>query len=381
MKKTGILLVLAFAVCACAPKATVTVHNPLGIDRREEMVEIPIEQLAKVKLSEGRTFVVKDASGAVIPSQVTHDGLLIFQSGLGEGETARYTVAAGRPQEFETRTYGRYAAERFGDFIWENDRVAFRIYGEPLIAKDGPSNGIDALYKRSGEMVIDRWYADFHEKGLSYHDDNGTGLDDYKVGRSLGAGAMAPWIDGALALNENFHGYELLDNGPLRTTFRLIYKDLDIGGEKVSETRTVSIDAGSQMSRVVQEYGFTKPVEVAAGFPLHADGMENDWHVHGKWMILDEPATPKSNGVFLGLVFPGGIGRTLTDEYTTPATEKNAGTYKHALALTTYAPGVPLTYYTGFGWEKWGGWDSGKFREYLDRFAVALDNPLEVTIE
>lgn len=381
MKKAGVLLILAAAVCACTPKATVTVRNPLGIDRRSEMVEIPVERLSKVKLSGDKTFVVTDSAGSVIPSQVTHDGLLIFQSGLGEGETARFTVSAGQPREFTAKTYGRYAEERFGDFIWENDRVAFRVYGEPLAAIDGPNNGIDALYKRSEEMVIDRWYADFFEKDLSYHDDHGTGLDDYKVGRSLGAGAMAPWIDSALVLNGNFRRHELLDNGPLRTTFRLFYEDLDAGGKKVAETRTISIDAGSQMSRIVQEYGFTEPVTVAAGFPLHDGATENSRHIHGKWMIVFEPPTPKTSGVFLGLVFPGGIESTAADEYTVPETEKNSGTYRHALALTTYAPGMPLTYYTGFGWEKWGGWDSRSFHGYLDGFTVALDNPFIIEIE
>ncbi len=125
MKKISLFAAAAVIVCACAPKTTVTIDNTLTIDRSAELVEIPTSGLRTVTLAEGQTYVVTDASGEVIPSQVTHDGLLVFQSGLGAGEEAEFKIEAGAPREFPVKTRARFAPERFDDMIWENDRVAF----------------------------------------------------------------------------------------------------------------------------------------------------------------------------------------------------------------------------------------------------------------
>ncbi len=118
------------------------------------------------------------------------------------------------------------------DFVWENDRVAFRAYGPALVAKDGPSTGFDAWYKRTSKLVVDEWYADELGGIKKYHDDHGEGMDDYSVGPTLGLGAPAAYVDGVIWKNKNFASYEVLENGPLRTTFRLIYDDLDVDGTR-----------------------------------------------------------------------------------------------------------------------------------------------------
>ncbi len=374
MKK--LILFAAAAMCACAPKVTVTVENTLDFDRSSELVEIPLDALSSIPLGEGEAYVVKNAAGETVISQTTHDGLLVFRSELGADEKTTFSIGAGAPQKFAVKSTGRFAPERFDDFIWENDRVAFRIYGEALIEKDGPSNGIDALYKRSSEPVLDKWYEDyFSEAKLSYHDDNGTGLDDYKVGRTLGAGGMAPWANFKLFLNSNFTGQERLDAGPLRTTFRLRYPDLAfVDDETVSEMRTFSLDAGSQLTRVKQEFGFTGPMSVAAGFPIHN---ENPADAVFKWLkpdalIVEEPATPKSDGVYLGVVFPTGVRNVFSDS--------SSGT-PHVLAIGMYQTPEPFVYYTGYGWAKHGDWTADSFASYLENFAAALKTPLVVTIK
>lgn len=228
-------------------------------------------------------------------------------------------------------------------------------------------------------MVVDGWIQRYLRGEGSYHDDYGEGLDDYKVGRSLGAGAMAPYVDGKLILNENFRTAEIVENGPLRTTFKLTYSDLIGDSKSYSESRTISIDAGSQLTKIVQEYGFEEPVPVAAGFPLHADNMEDKYQGTDRWLVLDEPATAKSSGVYLGLVFTEPVLAPVMNEYTVPEGEKNAGVYKHVLRELVYNPGEPLTYYTGYGWKEFGFEDSESFRRYLENFASALDAPFAVS--
>jgi hypothetical protein len=101
--------------------------------------------------------------------------------------------------------------------------------------------------------------------------------------------------------------------------------------------------------------------------------------VSGKTMLIEEPATAKASGVYLGAVMPADIGSAVENEYTNPDPKRTA-TYRLVLATQSYTPGTPLTYYTGYGWEKWGDWTAGTFAAYLKDFSAALENPFIITI-
>lgn len=382
MKRVIYLLFAAFLLASCNSKPkdlTVTVENPSDFDRTTDLVELPLEGVkAKVTLAEGQAYVVTNAKGEIIPSQVTYDGKLVFQSGVKAKATVAFTISAGKNPEFKAQTYGRFITERKDDFAWENDRVAFRIYGPALIASDGPSNGLDLWYKRTNEMKIDQWYKDDIAGTASYHEDHGEGLDDYKVGRSLGAGAMAPYVNGKLWLNENFASQQLLENGPLRTTFKLTYKDIDVDGKTYSESRTFSIDAGSQFSKVVQEYGVKENMTVAAGIVKRAANDTIIFSPEKDYLIYKEPSE-KAGAVYLGLVFPAGIDSMVVDTYTVAnAKTKKDDTYSHVLAVATYKANQPMVYYTGYGWTKFGFADEAAFQTYISNFSKSLKQPLVV---
>lgn len=382
MKRVIYLLFAAVLLASCNSKPkemTVTVENPSDFDRTTDLVELSLDAVkAKVTLAEGQAYVVKNAKGEIIPSQVTYDGKLIFQSGVKAKETASFIVSAGEKQEFKAQTYGRFITERKDDFAWENDRVAFRIYGPALIASDGPSNGLDIWYKRTNDMKIDQWYKDDIAGTASYHEDHGEGLDDYKVGRSLGAGAMAPFVNGKLWLNENFASQGLLENGPLRTTLKLTYNDLDVDGKAYSETRTFSIDAGSQFSKVIQEYGVTEDMAVAAGIAKRAANDTIIFSPEKDYIIYREPSE-KAGPVYLGLVFPAGIDSMVVDTYKVANVKtKKEDTFSHVLAVATYKATQPIVYYTGYGWSKFGFADEAAFQTYTSNFSKGLKQPLVV---
>lgn len=339
-------LLLAFGTQAHAQKKhTVVVTNPHGVELREAMVEVDA----------ALGNVVTDEQGVEIPSQVTYDGKLIFQPLMGLHKKRRFFVRHGTPQEYPRHTFGRAYPERYDDFAWENDRVAFRIYGAALKPIDGPSGGIDAWYKRTDKLVLDRWYArDLAGQG-AYHLDHGEGLDDYKVGPTLGAGGMAPLVDGHLRLPENYERAELLESGALRTTFKLWYA----GGD----TRTISIDAGSRLTRIVQEFA-SAPERVAAGFPMR-EGMEME--SEGEWLMVREPDTELSKKVFLGLV----IDNRQVDE--------GVGMVDDHFVLAIPYKGA-VTYYTGYGWGLARVNQAG-FVRYLKQFDRHLKNPLKVRVK
>jgi len=376
--------VLGAMMVSCTPKGvTVTVENTADLDRQNELVEVSVDNLkAKVALKDGEVYVVKNSKGEVVASQVTSDAKLIFQSGLATKGTATFTIEAGTPQVFDAKTFGRFITERKDDFAWENDRVAFRIYGPALIASDGPSNGIDVWYKRTNALIIDKWYKDDIAGVASYHEDHGEGQDDYKVGRTLGGGAMAPYVNDTLWLNENFTSQEVLDNGPLRTTFKLTYKDMDVNGKTVSEIRTISIDAGSQFSKITEEYGNVEvPMGVAAGIVKR----QNDSiisSVENNYVVYAEPTSEVVGNVYLGMVFPAGLEKMVVDTYTIKNEATKTGTsYSHVLGVTTYNPNAPVTYYSGYGWSKFGFETVSDFQKYVENFASALKQPLVITLK
>ncbi len=378
MKNKNIILVL-FAIvflasCSSKKEMQVTIENPSGFDRLTEVVEIPIDSIKdKVVLKDSAVYVVKNSAGEIIPSQVTYDRKLIFQADVKANESKTFIITTDTAQIYPAKTFGRLVSERKDDFAWENDRVAFRTYGQALMATDGPSNGLDIWYKRTNNLVIDKWYeADLTGKA-SYHNDNGEGLDDYKVGRSLGAGAMAPYVNDKLWLNENFVSEEILDNGPLRTTFKLAYKDIDMDGKKIGESRTFSIDAGSQLTKVVQAYSVDAPLQVAAGIVKRESGDSIIAAVDKGYIIYAEPKTEKVEGVYTSLLFPEGINNSVVNTY-----EVGKNKYSHVLAVTTQQPRKAITYYTGYGWAKFGFPTVGDFEKYIQNFSEGLKHPLVI---
>ncbi|MDR1115424.1 MAG: DUF4861 domain-containing protein [Tannerella sp.] len=381
MKRCSFLISALIWLVSCDSGLNITVENPSDFDR-SDMVEIPVEKL--MALPAGKAYVVIDQQGDVIPSQVTYDGKLIFQTDIKTKETLPYTVKTGAPQTFAPKVYGRFIPERYDDFAWENDRVAFRIYGAALVPIDGPSNGLDFWYKRTNDLVIDKWYKDDLAGIRSYHEDHGDGLDDYKVGRTLGGGMMAPFVNDTLTLNGNFVGQEVLENGPLRTTFKLIYKDITVDGKTFGESRTFSLDAGSQLTKVTQEYGVADAIAVAAGLVKRAEDDEayQAYTENGTAAIIyEEPDSEIVGKVFVGMVFPKGLESVISNTYTIlHDISKKEETHSHVLGVTTYYPNEPVTYYTGFGWEKFGFSTLDSFQSYIGYFSVAIEEPLIIKV-
>ena len=375
MKKQITLLLLLFSTILYAQKLTVVVSNPSNSIRVNETVEIPWKKvISTLNTTSKDHLVVIDSKGKEYPSQIIYEGnkepqKLIFQVSMDSQKSITLKIKKGSPQKYETKTYGRFVPERKDDYAWENDRVAFRIYGPALIKSDGPSNGIDVWCKRTDKMIVDlRYEKELSGKG-TYHTDWGDGLDMYKVGRTLGAGAMAPFTNDSLWLASNFATQETLDNGPIRTTFRLIYSPFDVNGTSVSETRTISLDAGSQLNKIVEQYNnVTASMPVAAGIVKREKGDSIAIDLNKKYAIYFEPKSKKDGVIYLAIV-------------SSKAWENIKPTQNHLLAITKYLPDSRLEYYTGYGWSKWGFPTPTSWVEYIKRYTQKLQNPLIVTIK
>ena len=82
-------------------------------------------------------------------------------------------LVKGQSAVFPAQTYGRYVPERKDDFAWENDKIAFRMYGKELEKTPAEmAYGIDVWTKRTTRLIINERY-----KRGEYHVDHGDGLD------------------------------------------------------------------------------------------------------------------------------------------------------------------------------------------------------------
>ena len=77
MKKTlFVAAACAVGLCGCSDSQSVTVSitNPLGMNRSGEMVEVPVEQVfKKLNLPDTAQVVVYDSKAQEVPYQLTYD--------------------------------------------------------------------------------------------------------------------------------------------------------------------------------------------------------------------------------------------------------------------------------------------------------------------
>lgn len=266
-------VLLAAGPLVAAGPARLAATNALDRPRAGETVAVPSGAALGLSAADlAKASVVDEATGKALLSQaVDSDGdgavdLLVFQADFGPKETRRFLVKPGeRPayRKEDFRVYGRFARERYDDFLWENDAVAHRMYGPALEtwqAEPLTSSTVDVWCKRTRRLVINDWLM-----VDDYHRDTGEGADFYSAGKSRGAGGSGVWKDGRLYAARNFRQSRVLAAGPIRLVFELVYETWDAGGTKVSETKRVTLDAGSRFNRFESYYSADGPVAHVAG--------------------------------------------------------------------------------------------------------------------
>lgn len=191
----------------------------------------------------------------------------------------------------EAMAYGRFVPEREDDFTWENDKVAFRIYG-PASNGKGQVSGVDAWLKKVPWPIVDKWYAE-HLAGKSYHTDHGEGYDPYHVGSSRGVGGTAIWIDGKPWPAGKFRSYEVLQNAGNVVRFTVHYEwETPLG--TVGESKTFSLALGDQLYRVASVFtldGQPASLPVAIGLATHDGAAQATGSPHtggiSTWEVID----------------------------------------------------------------------------------------------
>jgi rhamnogalacturonyl hydrolase YesR len=395
--------VYRMAVMNAARATAVKVYNSANFARECETVELVLtDKLAALDLP-GELTVMNGLSSRIADSQSyqTPEGKnkLVFQVDLAPGETRTFEIlqssslAAVPPPIIQTKA--RYVPERFDDFAWESDRIAFRTYGLALIKAEGTvSSGADVWIKKNRGLIVDTMYRTGH-----YHEDNGEFMDDYRVGKSRGCGGLGVWDGKTLHVSSNWKHWKLITSGPIRSEFELTYDPWDAGnGRRVSEVKRLSIDAGSWLTKVTSTLSSEdkSPLTIGVGWAERACPTNREEFIARSqtegWLTYWQPEDKPKGTTAVAILMPKNSVKEFTnDDPNLPASKKYASVpqpthegyppIRNQLAITQVEPGVPFSYYFGACWDRSGDFTNHvQWEDYVKHFAECRDQPLQVTV-
>ena len=157
----GILALASLTACEQVQESlTVTVTNPLSMDRQGEMVELSMKEVSKkLGLADTAQVIVLGMDGMQVPYQITHDDKLIFPVQVSAESSSQYTLQIGTPEPVSVKVCGRAYPERMDDIAWENDLIGCRAYGPAMQRRGERGFGYDLFTKRgTTEPVLEEMY-------------------------------------------------------------------------------------------------------------------------------------------------------------------------------------------------------------------------------
>ncbi|MEO9513489.1 MAG: DUF4861 family protein [Flavobacteriaceae bacterium] len=390
--KLSLLSSILILTVGCSEKTSPTpqfvVKNNLDINRSNETVEIDLKQLIQDSIpvvETSKTFVVIDATTKEeVISQISDsdgdgiDDVLLFQPTIEANSEKIFEVVLKEKvldTDADPHCYSRFVPERTDDYAWENNRVAFRVFGptaQKMIEDNVPggtlSSGVDAWLKKVDYPIINKWYKEDQEEMGAYHIDTGEGLDNFHVGASRGVGGIAVKVDTSYYFSKNFTNWKTISTGPIRTSFVLDYADWDADGNTISETKHISLDYGSNLTRF--EIVLKGADTIAVGLTLHEKDGTTSVNMEQGWASYWEP----HEGSELGQGIVAKEGTIAGFEKYETSTKDLSNLYTH---LNTN--NGKIVYYSGFSWKESEQFTTkSEWNAYLSNFAKKLNNPLKI---
>jgi hypothetical protein len=381
VRKASALLVFAIAFASLLNGQQLTVTGARNQPRPPEIVELPLAEARKHIADLEQKIAENAATHEQLPTQIYsspegsgHDLLLIAVALPPDGKLVIDFVNKDSSKPQETQVFGREAPERKDDFAWENKYVAYRVYGPALEATGEITSGIDVWSKRVPNFVINSFYkhdaegARTHNPALSYHKDDGVGLDSYLVGPTRGCGGTAIVSANKLWVSKNYTHLKQISDGPIRFQFDLTYAPWNADGVEVTETKRITLDAGSHLNKIESTFTFTgaTTIQAAGGLAIHpgADfAALADGHILSVW---DTPQDPTADRIATGIV-------------EAPNQQANVTQLDHQGLLTfPVHSGETITYYAGSGWSKADMPTQQAWNTYLQEQLFELNHPLQI---
>ncbi|HEX3024240.1 MAG TPA: DUF4861 family protein [Chitinophagaceae bacterium] len=354
---------------------TIFIENTSNINRSKEIVSIGWQQIKKSfpEIQINHFKVIDAKTNKEIAYQAEYKGekeiqSLLLQISMLPKSTLSVKIIKAIPAKVPAKVYCRFVPERKDDLAWENDKCAYRVYGKAL--ENFPNEmglGNDVWVKRTDKLIINDRY-----KRNEYHIDHGDGLDYYHVGLTLGAGGIMPYFNDSICYSKNFRQWKVLDNGPLRCSFKLSFDEWNCSGKIISAEKIISLDAGSQLNKTEVIYnlknddstlpvvvGIVKRKEAGIIFTNEQTGITGYW----------EPTDKIDGTTGVGCLFETSVDNTTinNEQILTKLTVKNHQRF---------------IYYFGAAWNKAGIITSSQqWFDYLKKFQAIIQTPLIVSIK
>ncbi len=318
IRVTNILyvLIIVFFFSTCGEKGKVIeISTASKVDLMNYLVRVEREQLEK---NPQKFPLLKDNTGKVIPTQFEDEDLdgqwdyMIFQTNLISQEKTSIDISwidSVSYPEFQSKTqvYLGESKLRDNNFVsvkratrptdhvaqskpylyqyegpgWESELVAFRSYFDSRNGKD--------IFGKTGPII------NAHQIGLkgNYHELQDWGMDILKVGTSLGAGALAMLKNDSLYRLgvTNNAVFEVLSNGPVKSTLRLTYEGWEVAGKSYDLIETISIWGSKRWYQSeIELVGGTETDTLVTGIvdlknAYKKEYTKNDWYIlftHGE---------------------------------------------------------------------------------------------------
>lgn len=255
------------------------------------------------------------------------------------------------------KTSLRYLPAANENIAWENDRIAFRLYGPPV--KERVGSGIDVWAKSVAYPIIDKWHR-LNAEGKGYHTDRGEGGDFFQVGFSRGAGGSAIWYQGRPYTSQTYATHRIIQETEEEIAFELQFAPWKVGGFLVSEKKVISMKKGTNFFKVVSTFDTDAqaPLTAAVGIAYAREA---------------ETTTDAGEGILsVWEAYPPENGELGTAVLANPKRIAGFSTLdKEQFLLLKVKAGRPVTYYVGAGWSKSPQAYSGpSWLEYVRREAA-----------
>lgn len=244
--------------------------------------------------------------------------------------------AAAEDSPGKPRTYVLRNPEGAQNINWENDRIAFRVYGPTVRHRVG--SGIDVWPKSVDFPVIEKWYR-LSAAGFEYHVERGEGADFYHVGRERGCGGSAIWRNGRPFPSETYGTYRIEANAPDHVEFTFEFEPWEADGLRVSETKTIRMVPGTNFFQVTHTLRSSGTTSVTLGLGLTTFGkaaprQDKERGLMALWEQADPAHAMLGTAIVADPRQASGFGAAGQDHY----------------LLLSVKPNEPFTYYLGAAW-------------------------------
>ena len=273
-----ILLFFLSVLMLNAHSQIITVKNNSSVVIKDFVAEVPIK---KLKLSIGN-YVVVSQNGEIVPLELVADlkgnEFAVFPiKKIDAKSTLSFKIQKGTADKYPKRTYAELAHKIGGKFNgnkyeggfswvkpnylkvpgtfrdhayyikyegpgWESDKVGYRFYLDQR-------NAIDAFGKKTSGMVLPAVGVDGYD---NYHLMADWGMDNMKVGKTLGIGSIG-YFNGSKAIRIEKRDSAVCfipTDGKVRSQVNTTYYGWDVDENIFNLKSLITIDAGSKASRM-----------------------------------------------------------------------------------------------------------------------------------